>query len=282
MPTPRSEVVAAALDGLIYVVGGLTSEGGLNTFEAYDPAANTWFVLPPIPEARHHTAMAALDGRIYVTGGYGRNGFGRILRTNWVYDPGVAIWSEAPPMPSDRAAHAMVAVGQRLFVVGGVNWNPGSVWSFDPATGEWDTSWAQIPNVREHTAAAALDGMLYVIGGRWPRGNLNVAEVLDPGTNSWTRLPPMPSPRGGLTAAAVGGRIHVAGGEELTGGQTYDAHEAFDPVSGTWESLPPLPTARHGLASAAMDGIWYVIGGATGAGGRTYTTLSDTVEAFTP
>ncbi len=282
MPTPRSEVVAAALDGLIYVVGGLTSAGGLTAFEAYDPTTNTWSVLPPIPEARHHTAMAALNGRIYVTGGYGRDGFNRVLGTNWMYDPKTGRWSEAPPMPGDRAAHAMVAVGPRLFVAGGVAADPNSVWSFDPAIGKWDTSWAPIPSMREHTSAASLDGKLYVVGGRWSRGNLNVAEVLDPETNTWTPLPSMPSPRGGLTAAVVGGRIHVTGGEELAGGQTYAAHESFDPSTGVWQTLPPLPTARHGLASASLAGVWYVIGGATGAGGLTYTTLSNAVEAFTP
>jgi len=109
-----------------------------------------------------------------------------------------------------------------------------------------------------------------------------VASFFDPKTNTWTRLPTMPSSRGGLTAGTVNGRIHVTGGEELGGGLTFTAHEAFDPVTGTWKVLAPLPTARHGLASSTVNGVWYVIGGATGAGRLTYTTLSSGVEAFTP
>jgi len=105
MPTARSEIVAAALDDIIYVVGGLTHQGGLTTFEAFDPATNTWMVLPPIPEPRHHTAIAALNGRIYVTGGFGRSGsgfrshFSTVLNTTWVYEPVLRQWSEATPMP---------------------------------------------------------------------------------------------------------------------------------------------------------------------------------------
>ena len=286
MPTARSEIVAAALDDIIYVVGGLTHQGGLTTFEAFDPATNTWMVLPPIPEPRHHTAIAALNGRIYVTGGFGRSGsgfrshFSTVLNTTWVYEPVLRQWSEATPMPGGRAAHAMASVSGKIFVLGGVAGAPQSVWSYNPNTGTWDTTWAPIPNVREHTSAAALDGKIYVMGGRWSRGNLNVASFFDPETNTWTRLPAMPSSRGGLTAAAVNGRIHVTGGEELSGGLTFDAHEAFDPVAGTWEILAPLPTARHGLASATVNNILYAIGGATGAGLLTYTTLSDGVEAF--
>jgi Kelch motif protein len=38
MPTARSEIAAAALDGRIYVAGGLTALGTSNVFESYDPA----------------------------------------------------------------------------------------------------------------------------------------------------------------------------------------------------------------------------------------------------
>ena len=282
MPTPRSEVVAAALGGLIYIVGGLTSAGGLTTFEAYDPATDTWQGLAPIPEARHHTATAALGGRIYVTGGYGRQGFSRTLDSTWVFDPAAGAWSRGPAMPGVRAAHAMAALDGRLFVAGGIALDPQSVWSYDPTAGVWETGWAPLETLREHTSATVLDGKLYLLGGRWRRGNLAVGAVFDPATNAWTPLPDMPSERGGLTAAAVGGRIHVTGGEELSGSLTFDAHEVYDPLTGTWQVLPPLPTARHGLASAAVGDTWYVIGGATLAGGGTYRSLSTLVEAYTP
>ena len=189
MPTPRSEVVAAALGGLIYIVGGLTSAGGLTTFEAYDPATDTWQGLAPIPEARHHTATAALGGRIYVTGGYGRQGFSRTLDSTWVFDPAAGAWSRGPAMPGVRAAHAMAALDGRLFVAGGIALDPQSVWSYDPTAGVWDTGWAPLETLREHTSATVLDGKLYLLGGRWRRGNLAVGAVFDPATNAWTPLP---------------------------------------------------------------------------------------------
>src|SRR5262245_18971652 len=55
MPTPRSEMPAAELNRLIYVVGGYGPvPGGLangkdvvTTFEAYDPKADQWISLAP-------------------------------------------------------------------------------------------------------------------------------------------------------------------------------------------------------------------------------------------
>jgi hypothetical protein len=47
MPTARSEMPAALLDGLIYVPGGF---GGEQALEAYDPAADRWHILAPCPK----------------------------------------------------------------------------------------------------------------------------------------------------------------------------------------------------------------------------------------
>ena len=51
MPTARSELAAAALDGRIYVAGGIAQWGTTAAFEAYDPATDRWEELPPLPEA---------------------------------------------------------------------------------------------------------------------------------------------------------------------------------------------------------------------------------------
>jgi hypothetical protein len=92
----------------------------------------------------------------------------------------------------------------------------------------------------------------------------------------------MPTPRGGLSAAALDGRIHVTGGEDLATGETFGAHEVYDPLSDQWTTEAALPTARHGLASGVVGGRWYVIGGGRQAGAMTILSLSDAVEVFRP
>src|ERR687897_1704641 len=70
MPTARSELAAVALDGRIYLAGGIAQWGTTAAFEAYDPATDRWEELPPLTEAVHHLAAAATTDRIYITGGY--------------------------------------------------------------------------------------------------------------------------------------------------------------------------------------------------------------------
>jgi N-acetylneuraminic acid mutarotase len=67
--------------------------------------------------------------------------------------------------------------------------------------------------------------------------------------------------RSELAAAALGGRIYVAGGIAQWG--TTAAFEAYDPARDRWEELPPLPEAVHHLAAAATDDRVYVTGGYT-------------------
>ena len=126
-----------------------------------------------------------------------------------------------------------------------------------------------------------LDNKLYVVGGRrGDVGNLPTLEIYDPATDTWKRGKDMPTPRGGLTAGALGGRIHVTGGEAFSPRRTFGQHEANDPKTDVWMTLADLPTARHGLASAVVDDRWYVIGGGAKAGALTFISLTDLVEIF--
>jgi N-acetylneuraminic acid mutarotase len=288
MPTYRSEFAAAVLDDRIYVLGGLAGRGARVTevttvVEVYDPAADAWSRAADLPLPLHHLGAAGVAGRLVVAGGYDGDDFTADVRATWVYDPAADTWARGADMPAPRAAHALAAVGDRVYAAGGVGPDSTQLWAYDPAADRWTILPVPLPTAREHLTAAALDGRLYVIGGRWGGlGNLPTVEVYDPATGGWTRGRDMPTPRGGLTAAALRGQIHVTGGEELSGGRTFAQHEAYSPATDTWAALPDLPTARHGLASAATAGRWYVLGGGAQAGGATYNTLTNLVEVFTP
>lgn len=286
MPTQRSEMVAATWNGKIYVAGGMarTSTGvsiAASTFEVYDPVADVWMTLADMPQGLHHLAIAALDGKIYISGGFDDD-FDPDVNALYAYDVSTNRWEVRASMPDTRAAHFMVALIGRLYVVGGVGPANTALWIYDPALDQWTTGPEPLPTQREHLTAAVLNDQLYVIGGRWPSvGNLAVLERYDPATQHWTRLADMPVGVGGLTAAAVNGRLHVTGGEDLTTLQTYNTHMIYDPTLDEWTTGLPLPTARHGLASAAVGDRWYVIGGGREAGARTTATLSALVEYYT-
>jgi N-acetylneuraminic acid mutarotase len=177
----------------------------------------------------------------------------------------------------------MVAHDGQLYVIGGVGPEPATVLVYDPTQDRWSRLASPLPTLREHLAAVALDGRIYVIGGRWRgQGNLAAVEILDPASAQWSAAAAMPTPRGGLTASPLGGRIHVGGGEDLSSGETFAAHEVYDPATARWTAAAPLPTPRHGLASGVIDGRWYVVGGGERAGAMTILSLSDAIEVYRP
>lgn len=278
-PSRRAENAAVALDGVIYLAGGLDIHGKtLDTFESYDPRTDTWTTLPPLPAPRDHFGLAALDGRIYLTGG-GEFFVPATRSGTWSYDPASRHGEALQPMPTRRSQHASVALGGKIYVVGGVvdGVDPRELWAYDPRTGDWQTDLAPMPTEREHLTAVAADGLLIAIGGRKTH-QIGAVEAYDPATNTWRALPDLPTPRGGSVAGLIGNAIHVAGGENLNAMSTYVEHEVLDLATMTWSKGPDLPTKRHGLASAVVDGRWYVIGGGRAAG----LSVTDIVEVYTP
>ncbi|MBI3079664.1 MAG: galactose oxidase, partial [Deltaproteobacteria bacterium] len=87
---------------------------------------------------------------------------------------------------------------------------------------------------------------------------------------------PMPTPRSGIAAATLGGRIFVFGGESPAG--TFNQTEAYDPGRNTWTVRDPMPTARHGLGAAVVGQSIYVLSGGPRPGG----SFSSANEVFTP
>lgn len=69
LPTARSGLAAAALDGRIHVVGGEGTAGTFEENEVYDPATDSWTAAAPLPTPRHGLGAAALAGVIYVLAG---------------------------------------------------------------------------------------------------------------------------------------------------------------------------------------------------------------------
>ena len=69
MPTTRSGIGAAAVQGKLYVFGGEATEGTFEENEVYDPTLNQWETAPPMPTARHGIGVVSLGNRIYVLAG---------------------------------------------------------------------------------------------------------------------------------------------------------------------------------------------------------------------
>lgn len=69
LPTSRSGLSAAVVNGSIYVLGGESTKDTFDNNERYDPTSNSWTIEQPMLSPRHGLAAVAIDEKIYVIAG---------------------------------------------------------------------------------------------------------------------------------------------------------------------------------------------------------------------
>ena len=298
-PEPEEELYGVAAGGRMYVIGGFGSNGRpapAMVYE-YDATADRWTKKKPIPVPVHHQAQTEYNGKIYVFGGCMRplTGAGaggwEPVDNAWEYDPAADSWKALAPMPGRRCAAIAEQVAGKIYVIGGatVMENSGETAMFanrpvrvlgtnqmyDPATNTWSNR-SPMPTTRNHAFSGAVNGKIYVIGGRLAAAhipvssNTDVVEEYDPARDLWGAVKSrMPTPRSGGGWATYNGRIYVSGGEWQTDrwNATLRAFEAYEPATNRWIILPSMPSARHGSAAAFIGNRFHNVSGKPEGGG---------------
>ncbi|MEM8778163.1 MAG: kelch repeat-containing protein, partial [Cyanobacteria bacterium P01_G01_bin.49] len=170
MPTARGGANAEVLDGKIYVVGGLASDGSsLDTVETFDPVTGMWDTGTALQTRRDNPGAAVVDDLLYVFGGRTRNADGTTidggLSTLEIYDPVADQWVFGTDMPNGRRTMSVGTINGRIQVIGGegaasLDFNQ----EYNPATGAWRTL-PDIPTPRHGSAFGTIDDVIYVAGG---------------------------------------------------------------------------------------------------------------------
>ena len=280
MPTPRSELSAALLDGKIYAIGGTGAFGSKDTIEVFDPVENTWDRVSPLPLPLDHAGLTSYGGKLYLVGGFTVTPEGRQPTNNLlIYDPVVGKWEEGPPMPTARASLTADFVDGILYAIGGstTDQNEGQLSineAYDPATNEWSEK-APMPTARHHATSSVVEGKIYVIGGRETDvpSNTDVNEVYDPKKDSWNSLSPMPTKRSAPASAVLDDDIFVFGGEKIEG--SFSTNEKYDVNLDEWTEEIEMPTPRMGPAVVVFDDKIYVIGGKLTQSGDSVTKINE-------
>jgi N-acetylneuraminic acid mutarotase len=215
--------------------------------------------------ANSEFALAESNGKIYVMGGYPAS---RVTsRTVQVYDIATNSWQFGPDLPQPNNHGMAAAVDGKIYLIGGqlTDDQEGAsavnlVYELDPARGTWVEK-ARMPTARSGGVAVALNGKIYVAGGRVPRGSDFAA--YDPAADRWEVLPNLPSPRNHITGAAINGRIHIVGGRLGNGLSPLksDANEVFDPLTRAWTTAAPMLRGRSGMNGVMARGCFHVWGG---------------------
>ena len=301
MPTPRSDLCVAAVNGLIYAFGGRDTKNvvRLATVEVYNPATDTWKKLGDMPTAREEFASAAVGGKIYLLGGFssvkrGARTIVKTLNTIDVYDPAADAWEQKGKAPNSRSRMTASALNGKIYVISGVT-NVGGgqklLEIYDPAGDKWEKG-PELTEPRWASSSAAVNGKVYSIGG-FQKDNhaVGVVEEYDPATNTWSRKKDMPTPRyhAGVHAGSAGDRIYLIGGHNKN--QLTKVVEEYDPAKDQWTARVKMPTQRMSFDTAVVKGKLYVIGGIVQGGVRNGQKLQDLagneqhtgiVEEYTP
>ena len=308
-PEPAEEILGATAGGKMYVFAGFIpfwKPKGL-VYE-YDPATDHWTKKNPMALPSHHVAFTEYRGKIYAFGGfvYPTSGPAAWVPINnaWEYDPAADTWKMLAPMPSKRGSPVAAVVGDKIYVIGGVGLMPGStdtainfntpqlvvgtVEEYDPAANTWRER-SPMPTPRNHAAIGAVNGKIYVIGGRVGAAfiglatDVSVVEEYDPATDKWgAPRARMPTARSALGYGVVNGRIYVAGGEFQDPHMmaTFRAVEAYDPASNSWSIMPPMPVSRHGLAGGAVGNRLIFVGGDVQSSGTGVDVSTSEVDSL--
>jgi len=311
-PEPAEELYGATVNGKMYVLGGYGERIG-KVFE-YDPASDRWTKKKTMQLPVHHQAMVPYNGKIYIFGGFTQSpseaGWTPV-DNSWEYDPVADTWKALAPMPGKRGSAVVSEVGGKMYVIGGATMAPNSRDTaifgagpamvltrnqvYDPATDTWGDR-APMAVGRNHAYAGAVNGKIYVIGGRIGHAfvtvssNSDIVEEYDPATDLWSGLKAkIPTPRSGGGWATHNGKIYVAGGEVATQQfvGAFRAVEVYDPAANMWSTMPSMPMPRHGVAGAVIGNRFHLVSGqitSAAAGGgldpklSLYTSLHDAID----
>jgi N-acetylneuraminic acid mutarotase len=292
MPTPRTELMADAIDNKIYVIGGIDYGKGhqLDVVETYDTKTGTWnTTAKPLPQAIDHSAAVAFKGKIYVVGGFLE---GKVPTDKlFIYDPAKNEWKEGRSLPSPRGALTAQFINGMLYAVGGLNSSQIPVNTnevYDPETNTWTTK-KPMPTARHHLSSAVVDGKLFAIGGRIlgdgvpsedmkeSLTNFNRNEMYNPVTDAWVVKQPMHEKRSGFAATTANGKIYVFGGEGVK--KWLESVEKYDPATDKWKYDQSMPSKRIGLEAVTVDNKIYAIGGQISIPGQGLVAL-DLNEIF--
>lgn len=274
---PRSRLAVVRVEDRLYAIGGETTGGHpVASVEAYDLRINEWQSRAALPRPTENLAAAALGQYIFIAGGSlgaAESPPNQVSDQFLVYDTLADSWTAIGKLPYPLAGAQLLAFDGALYLLGG--WNgqatQSEVWRYSPPAmadgGDWPdvAEWAlvtRMPIARAFFGALFAKGELYVVGGYDGQQELTSAEVYNPTTNNWQKLPSLPTPRGGLQLIYDGLDLVALGGGWT---QPLDTHERFDLTTRVWSNFPsPFTGEWRNFGAAEYNGRIYFIGGWSG------------------
>jgi DNA-binding beta-propeller fold protein YncE len=243
LPGVRHDAAAVSLGGSAYVFGGGNGPSQLDEIVKVGPTGRA-SVVGRLPQPASDVSAAVIAGKAYVVGGFTGT---RWLNTILAWRPGTAPRVVAR-LPVALRYAAVTAAGGKLVIAGGSTPNGTAsrvVLAFDPTRRAVEAI-AELPAPLTHAAAATLNGIAYVIGGRGASVDSPVGRVsaIDPASGRLRPAGTLATPRSDLAAVTVPGGILLAGGRSAAG------------TTSTLGELVPAPRPRVLTGPASTKNVY--------------------------
>ncbi|EJW82855.1 kelch domain-containing protein family protein, partial [Wuchereria bancrofti] len=223
--------------------------------------------LPHMESPRCSVGGAFINGKIIVCGGYDR---GKCLESVEEYDLLEKSWRRLADMAQCRGRFDAAVVGSKVYAVAGSSGSVDlkTVECYDSEIEKWSLV-KSLHHGRSHNCVkffilccAALDGLIYCIGGCCEQIVLSECERYNPELDEWASITPLRTARFQASCTSWHGLVIVCGG--CNGWKCLDSVDAYSPKTGKWQRLASLKTARRGSAVAVVKDSLFVIGGHDG------------------
>lgn len=250
MPMPKShdESGTFVVDGKIVLAGGQVDDfQSTNNISEYDPAANQWYILPPLPNTLAGTIAQKIGSKFYVVSGY--DGWSGIATTqtwvgNWpgtttpppsnppppphvVKPPPPPVPVSTPPLPTPF--EAPFVVGQTIQAENFDNGGEGVAYHDNDAVNHGGSSYRAGAGVDIEHGGTGMD-VGYVGAGEWLTYTVNIAQAGN------YRL------QASVANTMTGGAFHVEfGGVNETGSIAV-------PKTGGWNSYQTVTSQSFSLS----------------------------------
>ncbi|GJE87566.1 hypothetical protein PsYK624_036490 [Phanerochaete sordida] len=252
IPSPRVGHASALVGSVLIVWGGDTKtsnkakptdkqDDGLYLLNLVSREWTRVSVYGPGPVGRYGHAVTMVGSKFYMFGGQVD---GEFLNDLWAFDLNSlrtkAMWepvepAEGSPKPAHRTGHICVSYGEKIILFGGTDcqYHYNDTWIFDTNTRMWSelTCIGFIPSPREGHAAAVVDDVVYIFGGRGvdgkDLGDLGAFKLSNQRWYMFQKMGPAPNARSGHAMASMGSRVFVLGG---LGGESLNPAKPEDPT----------------------------------------------------
>ncbi|NND58932.1 MAG: galactose oxidase [Gammaproteobacteria bacterium] len=163
--------------------------------------------IPPLPEPVTNNAVASvqLDDGLHLVSLMGL-GSGKTWQDTtlaaWHLAPAAASWRRLPDVPGDegRLAGVAVGVGEHIYIVGGytvaadhAEVSVPSVHALDLQSKSYTEKTPMPVPVDDTVALVYRDRYIYLVSGWHDSGNVNLVQLYDTETDSWTQATPWPA-----------------------------------------------------------------------------------------